>query len=885
MNLFDEIASDPSDAVTANFPLFTSTSPATSSVLDSVAAPVAFSVPATTVLPVSPATVNLFDEIASDPSDAVTANFPLSRPRRLPHPAQVLDSVATFPSFSVPATTVLPVSPATVNLFDEIASDPSDAVTANFPLFTSTSPATSSVLDSVAAPVASSVPATTVLPVSPATVNLFDEIASDPSDAVTANFPLFTSTSPATSSVLDSVAAPVAFSVPATTVLPVSPATVNLFDEIASDPSDAVTAANFPLFTSTSPATSSVLDSVAAPVAFSVPATTVLPVSPATVNLFDEIASDPSDAVTTNALLPTSTSKLTFSSPAIATFPTPDALLSVMMSVSPLTPICAPVTLTDSTSTYEAVLEISTYPFVLVMDRPPPVDPECVSATDCFDISKSSSNVTAPETERVLVRFEAPATSMVPDMDAETMLRLVTVIEPASRDPATTVFPVEASTVNFPLFTSTSPATSSVLDSVAAPVAFSVPATTVLPVSPATVNLFDEIASDPSDAVTANFPLFTSTSPATSSVLDSVAAPVAFSVPATTVLPVSPATVNLFDEIASDPSDAVTANFPLFTSTSPATSSVLDSVAAPVAFSVPATTVLPVSPATVNLFDEIASDPSDAVTANFPLFTSTSPATSSVLDSVAAPVAFSVPATTVLPVSPATVNLFDEIASDPSDAVTANFPLFTSTSPATSSVLDSVAAPVAFSVPATTVLPVSPATVNLFDEIASDPSDAVTANFPLFTSTSPATSSVLDSVAAPVAFSVPATTVLPVSPATVNLFDEIASDPSDAVTANFPCAHISSSRRRLHSHPACSTASQLPSSFSADIPATTVLPVSPATVNLFDEIASDPSDASPQTSHCSRPRRLPHPACSTASQLPSRSASPPPPCCPCRQPP
>ena len=297
---------------------------------------------------------------------------------------------------------------------------------------------------------------------------------------------------------------------------------------------------------------------------------------------------------------------------------------------------------------------------------------------------------------------------------------------------------------------------------VVAPVTSSVPATTVLPVSPATVNLFDEIASDPSDAVTANFPLFTSTSPATSSVLDSVAAPelrllnvvapVTSSVPATTVLPVSPATVNLFDEIASDPSDAVTANFPLFTSTSPATSSVLDSVAqlrllnvapvtssvldsvlelrllnvvAPVTSSVPATTVLPVSPATVNLFDEIASDPSDAVTANFPLFTSTSPATSSVLDSVAAP----------------ELRLLNVVA------------------PVTSSVLDSVAAPelrllnvvapVTSSVPATTVLPVSPATVNLFDEIASDPSDAVTANFPLFTSTSPATSSVLDSVAAP----------------------------------------------------------------------------------------------------------------------------------------
>ena len=223
----------------------------------------------------------------------------------------------------------------------------------------------------------------------------------------------------------------------------------------------------------------------------------------------------------------------------------------------------------------------------------------------------------------------------------------------------------------------------------------------MLPVLPATVNLFDEIASDPSDAVTANFPLFTSTSPATSSVLDSVAAPVTF---------------NVLDSVVA-----------------PVTSSVLDSVAAPElrllnvvppASSVPATTVLPVLPATVNLFDEIASDPSDAVTANFPLFTSTSPATSSVLDSVAAPVTF---------------NVLDSVVA-----------------PVTSSVLDSVAAPElrllnvvppASSVPATTVLPVLPATVNLFDEIASDPSDAVTANFPLFTSTSPATSSVLDSVA------------------------------------------------------------------------------------------------------------------------------------------
>ena len=105
---------------------------------------------------------------------------------------------------------MLPVLPATVNLFDEIASDPSNAVTANFPLFTSTSPATSSVLDSVAAPV---------------TFNVLDSVVA-----------------PVTSSVLDSVAAPElrllnvvppASSVPATTVLPVLPATVNLFVWIA----------------------------------------------------------------------------------------------------------------------------------------------------------------------------------------------------------------------------------------------------------------------------------------------------------------------------------------------------------------------------------------------------------------------------------------------------------------------------------------------------------------------------------------------------------------------------------------------------------------------------------------------------------------------------
>ena len=200
--------------------------------------------------------------------------------------------------------------------------------------------------------------------------------------------------------------------------------------------------------------------------------------------------------------------------------------------------------------------------------------------------------------------------------------------------------------------------------------------------------------------------------------------------------------------------------------------------------------MLPVLPATVNLFDEIASDPSDAVTANFPLFTSTSPATSSVLDSVARQ-----------------FNVLDSVVA-----------------PVTSSVLDSVAAPelrllnvvapVTSSVPATTVLPVLPATVNLFDEIASDPSDAVTANFPLFTSTSPATSSVLDSVAAP----------------------ELS---------------------RLLNVVAPVTSS---------VPATTVLPVLPATV-LVRRNRQRPPMPSPQTSHCSH--RLPHPACSTASQLPT----------------
>ena len=296
------------------------------------------------------------------------------------------------------------------------------------------------------------------------------------------------------------------------------------------------------------------------------------------------------------------------------------------------------------------------------------------------------------------------------------------------------------------------------------------PDTTVLPVSPATVNLFDEIASDPSDAVTANFPLFTSTSPATSSVLDSVAAPVTF---------------NVLDSVVA-----------------PVTSSVLDSVAAPElrllnvvppASSVPATTVLRVA-SHRELVRRNRQRPVRCRHRKLPtvhvhvachiqrarqrrssrhvqrarqrrrsrhIQRARQRRSSRAQAAQRSPPASSVPATTVLPVSPATVNLFDEIASDPSDAVTANFPLFTSTSPATSSVLDSVAAPVTF---------------NVLDSVVA-----------------PVTSSVLDSVAAPElrllnvvppASSVPATTVLPVLPATVNLFVWIAKDPSDPDTTN-----------------------------------------------------------------------------------------------------
>mmetsp|Transcript_12279 Transcript_12279/g.47699 ORF Transcript_12279/g.47699 Transcript_12279/m.47699 type:complete len:278 (-) Transcript_12279:33-866(-) len=132
------------------------------------------------------------------------------------------------------------------------------------------------------------------------------------------------------------------------------------------------------------PATFNVLDKVAAPVTPSVPPavrsppTAVLPVPDATVN----------------AVVATLKSPVEPRAPATAT----DALLSVMISVSPLMPMAFEVKRTDSTSTY---------PAVLVMARPP-LDAVCVRAADVSDSFRSSETVRVPETataplERVMM--------------------------------------------------------------------------------------------------------------------------------------------------------------------------------------------------------------------------------------------------------------------------------------------------------------------------------------------------------------------------------------------------------------------------------------------------------------------------------------------------
>ena len=261
-------------------------------------------------------------------------------------------------------------------------------------------------------------------------------------------------------------------------------------------------------------------------------------------------------------------------------------------------------------------------------------------------------------------------------------------------------------------------------------------------------------------------------------------------------------------------------------------------------------------------------------------------------------------------------------------------------SPVTSSVLTRRSSlrllnvvPPASSVPATTVLPVLPATVNLFDEIASDPSDAVTANFPLFTSTSPATSSVLDSVAAPVTFTCSTRRSRHIQRARQRRSSRAQaaqrSPPGVQRPRHHRVARVASHRelvrrnrqrpvrcrhRKLptvHVHVAChiqrarqrrrSRAQAAQRRRSRHVQCLTLSPPPPCCPCCQPPELVRRNRRVVQcvtAKHCSRPRRLPHPACSTAShpsrrsssvapstQLPSRPASPPPPCCPCCQPP
>ena len=172
------------------------------------------------------------------------------------------------------------------------------AVTAKFPLPTSTFPVTASVLVSVVAPALRD-PAMTVLPLLAVTVNLLTlEAPNTVTSPVTSSL-LSSVVAPVTSSVLDSVVAPVAVSVvpalrlPAMTVFPVSAATVNVSELIA--------------------------PTLKSKTAESVPWVTVLPLVPATVNLVVPIASDPVPAATVNFALPMSTSSVTSSLPVMVT--------------------------------------------------------------------------------------------------------------------------------------------------------------------------------------------------------------------------------------------------------------------------------------------------------------------------------------------------------------------------------------------------------------------------------------------------------------------------------------------------------------------------------------------------------------------------------------
>mmetsp|Transcript_12292 Transcript_12292/g.47730 ORF Transcript_12292/g.47730 Transcript_12292/m.47730 type:complete len:319 (-) Transcript_12292:499-1455(-) len=188
-----------------------------------------------------------------------------------------------------------------------------------------------------------------------------------------------------------------------------------------------VTLKEFPRVTP--PVTPRVPPIVAAPPAARPPCTDTSPEFALTVNLVDAILKSP----------------LAERDPSIVTA----ALWSVMISISPSNPMMLPVKRTDSTSTY---------PFELVIARPP-VCALCVSAAAVSVISMSSAKVAIPPTDSVPGMLADPDTIKSPDHS---------VVPCTSRLPAIYVFPVPESTVNLVCATLKLPATSRVLDNVAA---------------------------------------------------------------------------------------------------------------------------------------------------------------------------------------------------------------------------------------------------------------------------------------------------------------------------------------------------------------------------------------------------------------------------------
>ena len=269
----------------------------------------------------------------------------------------------------------------------------------------------------------------------------------------------------------------------------------------------------------------------------------------------------------------------------------------------------------------------------------------------------------------------------------------------------------------------------------------------MLPVAEATVNLLVAMSKSPSIPV----------------------APVTAKVPATTVLPVPEATVNLLVATLKSPAEskvpftsvlplaAVTENFvaalpslivklalfnvvapetpkvpPRVVAFEPLTVNVLLSVVAPVTPNVPATEVFPF----------------DAVTTNLLVLT------------LKSPVALKVPDIAVLPLAAVITKVSEEPSFiDKLPLFIVVFPLTPSVEPTVTALvtpkLDSVDTPVTPKVPATEVLPVAEATVNLLVLMSKSPSIPV----------------------APVTAKVPATTVLPVADATENLLVAIVRSP------------------------------------------------------------------------------------------------------------